>query len=145
MDKSKARAIANRAIRPLRSAMALQPWSIDLVWGPIPGDAPDGLCVKGQCTVSDTYSTAIIEIDHNQISSERELLSVLRHEMMHLLNAELTGTLRAQMREATTEPISGVLDTALMHGVERMVWHMEQMLDQGLNMTPKRMIARHKS
>lgn len=128
MDKSTAKLIIDDRLKPMRNAMQLNQWTIDVVWGHIDGEA--GGQVKGQCTADPKYMRASIELDPESHADEADLLRTLRHELLHIFHAEYQ-LYRRQVGHVVSDTTFDGLDEAYQQASERTVWMMEQMLDHG--------------
>ncbi len=147
MRNSEAKMIVKKVLPWLRWAMQLQRWDIDIVWGPIEDDEglPASHCVQGQVFSQDQYQEATIEIDHTSIPNAKRLIEVLRHEMLHLLHADVRSGLMPQIGAAVSAKMADVLDVACQMAVERLVTNMERMFDNGIGLPPEAMIRRAKA
>ena len=134
MKLREAKKIANRAIRVLRGAMYLNNWTINLEWRALPDN------FQGRITADARYRVAEIEIDNEKHDTEEDLLSTLRHEMAHIYHADFKLFERAVSHLVRDHELNA-LHEIFAHAQETTVTAIETMLESGLGLTPKRMIA----
>lgn len=134
MNHDQARQIVDDAILPMRAALSLQSWKIDIVYRRL----DDGL--MGTCRPNTPYTDAVIEIDCEQAEDADTLLRTLRHELLHIVHSEFQV-----IRKIAGQFIDGdafdAVDVGYTMGAERTVTALESMLDN-LGMSPKRLIKR---
>lgn len=119
MNADDAHAIIRANVDRLRDQLRLWDWHIDVRCKRL----NEG--TAGQCQVQAPYLRASIEIDNEQVSDERELLHVLRHELVHVFcwPFHAYGEHVAEMTEGDS------VDSAWTFYLERMVWSVEKLLD----------------
>lgn len=134
MTIRQARKAALAALPWLRSAMMLSSWRVNLNWV----DLEPGLLAR--CRTDARYRVADVEIDAKQHETEAQILSTLWHELAHILHAEFKlFELAAShlISKPARESLGEVYDAAQ----EKTVVAIGLMLEQGLGLTPEKMIA----
>lgn len=140
MNQRQAKRLFKKHLPHLRWAMQLQDWDVTAVWGPMePVDGASRWSPIAVCTTDPKYRRATIELDHNQLESEQHLLEVLLHELAHVIHADLQTYRRCVMEHVSGKAFEA-LDIVYQHTVERIVWNIEQMLKNGLGLTPAAMM-----
>ena len=134
MKKTEARKILKESIRGLRSAMSLQSWQINIEWR----DMEAGNLAT--CRTDARYRLADIEVDHSQHEDRAHLLSTLRHELMHIFHAEFK-LFELGTSHLISKPARDSLGEVYNAAQEKTVAAIEAMLEQGLGLTPEKMIA----
>lgn len=135
MDRSHVREIVDESIRPLRSALGLQQWTIHVVYEAL----EEG--TRGLCHADPKYYEATIRLDPEQIDHAAGVLDVLRHEMLHIVHAEFQ-TYRRQVSELIGEAERRALDHGFDRACEDIVHRLSYMLDTCLRFSTKRLIGR---
>lgn len=128
MDTSQAREIVTAALKPMRWRLQLNMWDVDVRYRCL----EDGL---GTCTPEVKHDTAVIEIDSEEHESSDDILNTLRHELIHLMLANLE-TYRKAVGQLVDDKAFDALDEFWRHAVERTVLNFERCLDHGLGQTP---------
>ena len=128
MTPDQVQEIVEDAINPMAVALRLSEWSIDFVHRRLDG--------KAEITVHPAYRDAAVSFDADNFETDAQVRRTLRHELLHLMHADLTG-----MRDGDVGEDGGTFESNVrwQYGVERLVWSLERMLDaQGL--TPEALI-----
>jgi hypothetical protein len=125
LDHSQVRSIVNANVEKMRWALQLQDWHIHVTHVHLDGDA------IGDCRPEPTYQRAYIRIDSDGHDTEEKVLDTLRHEMLHLLDAEME-TYRKAVSQLLPDDVFNALDEFFRRAVEGMVGRVERMLDYGL-------------
>jgi hypothetical protein len=144
MDKSEVARVVNAAIKPLRAALYLQAWEIDIKYHHIEPNRPmpEGYGVRGDCFCDPKYQHAVIRLDPEMFSSESMVLDTLRHELLHIFHHH-----HATLRDAYEKLLPDPQQQAALNGLlalvaESSVRCIENMLDIGLNSPVRSMIRR---
>lgn len=132
MDHSKVREIVNAHIKQMRWALQLQDWQIDVTHVHLDGDA------IGDCRPEPTYRRAYIRIDSDKCDDVNEVLETLRHEMLHIFDAEME-TYRKAVSQLISDETFNAIDEFFRQAVEGMVHRVERMLDHGLKIGAQEM------
>lgn len=136
MEVESVRKIADPAILALQNAMALDRWKIRLKYQELNDDA-------GHAYVFAQQRDGGIILNPSHMENEEDTLMVLRHELLHFVLGPL-DSYAAQVQKVvdSDETIGKVLAEAHDDAVERCLSLIEAMLDHGLGMTPKKMVAK---
>lgn len=128
-----AKAVIDPAVRPMRHALGLNNWRVDIEYGVL-GER------LGECVVNATYQRGTVTIDPAQHESEDELLDTLRHELLHLIHGDFETC-----RRITAQFIEGdsfdAMDVGWHLGAERTVLALERLLDS-LGLGPRELVAK---
>lgn len=122
MDKSKAEQVANANIGRIASELQLNGWRLEVSFVPLGADN------YGSCTPDPRSCRAEIEIDPAAHDDEAGLLKTLRHELLHILNADFE-TYRKAVRQFVSEDAFNALDQFFEHASETLVMRLERILD----------------
>lgn len=125
LDHSQVRDIVNANIKRMRWALQLQDWRIDVSYGHL----EEG--VRGECRLGIGHKKAAIIIDNDKCDDERMVLETLRHELLHLFDAEME-LYRHAARHLVDGASFDAIDELFLHAAERFVGALERMLDHGL-------------
>lgn len=142
MEVATAKKIVNEHVEWLRWALGLQHWTIHIVYKRL-GTA-EGQTVLGRCETNRRYREATISIDNDEIESETQILRVLRHELLHVFHAGFE-TYRQMAHEMIDGKAMDAMDVAFHDSIEAVVAHIEHMLDAGLGLDAKGVVARAKA
>lgn len=138
MDQSQARKIIHESLKPLRWIMGLQDWTIDIEYCHIPSEGK-ALYTKADVLTVDSHKKAKIRIDPAQHDDPADLLRSFRHELIHMLHAEMQLFKRQAIELLGAEDkTDNALEHAWVIGVEALVRKVEEMLDE-LGYSPTRM------
>lgn len=141
MDHSMCRKIVLESLAPLTRALHLRDWSISVKFQPL-GD--NDHVIFADCTPDVRYRKATIRIDPAPHTSRADVLRSLRHELLHVVLAE-RETYRQVIEPALSEREFEMAEKALERAEEGTVNSIELFLDEGLGLTPERMISMAKS
>ncbi len=125
LDHSYVRNVVNANIKKMRWAMQLQDWQIDVTYLHLDGDA------VADCRPEPTYRKAYIRIDNDKCADTEDVLETLRHEMLHIFDADME-TYRKAVAQLVPDDVFNALDEFFKQAVEGMVSRLERMLDDGL-------------
>lgn len=138
MDKSKLRQIVQAKVEKLRWALQLQDWKLDVEYCHI-GDRDDDESIVGNCTPRLGYRCATIKLDPEHIHEDEDVIEILRHELLHLIHADLTLLMDAIEPHIQRDGFK-TIQRIYWHAIEKIVGNIERMLDNGLGLSPDRMI-----
>lgn len=124
MDREEARKYVNDTIEDASGALALGPWSIDVVYGACSG----GQKVWGECFSEPKYMRGTITINTDEHETLEQVGKTVRHELLHLVHAEF-NSYRAACTQALTKQEDDITDTVFDLAAERVVNTLETMLD----------------
>jgi hypothetical protein len=100
MDRSEAKAIVDREIESLQERLGIPHWSIVIDYDL--RKSSEGYVTRGICEWRVDYNKASISLDPDCLDDEAELLSVLRHELFHVLLSPFTvflNTIKPLLRD----------------------------------------------
>lgn len=140
MDQSEAKKLVHKYFRTFQRALHLNNWHFHFVYGPI---TVEGERVMGRCATSPERYDCTIELDPQQHDDDEEFVDTLRHEMLHVLHADMQ-TLRRCLHELLSEGDFKIVAELENLACERIVSHLEFMLDHGLGLKPEAMVQRVK-
>lgn len=132
LDHSTVRDIVNAHIKKMRWALQLQDWRIDVSYGPL----TEG--TRGECQLQIGHKKAAIRIDNDKCDDEHMVLQTLRHELLHLFDAEME-LYRNAIRHLLANETFDAVDELFLHAAERLVGSLERMLDHGLKIGVREM------
>jgi len=148
MDKSKAREIVKKVMPKLQSLLGLDDWNINISLQHIDADESErdwseNYTIMGSCLANHCYNTASITIDHELARKPKELVDVLRHEMLHIFHSDF-NIVRDQVKVALDEKTFKIVDEVFCLASEKTVSRIESMLNRGLKITAKKMMEAQK-
>ncbi len=127
MDESKVREIVNAHVKEMRWALQLQDWRINVFYRHLDGEA------VADCRSNAGSRQAWIRIDNDKCDDKEEVLTTLRHELLHIFHAEMETYRKAVGQLIEDGPFNAV-DEFFQQANEKFVTRIEQMLDYGLGM-----------
>jgi len=133
MDLSKAKAIVKEAAKPMKMALGLHDWKLEIEWRHLEG-------VMAKCRALPAERMACIEFDNDAHGTKKDLLETLLHELLHCVHAH-TGLLRHGVRQHLTEECWETYEDLHIYVIECIVRSLEEML-MASGMTIPRLIAR---
>lgn len=125
LDHSQVRSIVNANIEKMRWALQLQDWQIGVVYVALEEST------RAECRLQVGHKKAEIRIDCDQCDDEPDVLRVLRHELLHVYDADME-LYRAAVRHLLGGEAFDAVDEVFLHAAERLVGSIERMLDHGL-------------
>lgn len=137
MDKSQVETIVTKYVGRYRSALGLQKWRLNIYYGPI-SDAPDQSTAKAQMTIDGAHHSAGMTIDPDAAESEEDVLTTLRHELLHLTHGYF-DTYRKSVGAHLSPRVQNSTDEVWELACEHTVSTLEMMLDHGLSIPLKEM------
>lgn len=135
MSVDSLRAFAADSIRPIRDSLALNRWAIEVEYCSL----ADGL--MGDVTLLHKYYRAYIRIDLQKHPNKRSVLDTVRHEMLHIVLADLELIKEVGDQAITAMESSNMFSSTFDHGVEKCVANLELLLDK-LGITPQSLIRK---
>ena len=141
MDKSRVCKIIKKVMPALQSLLALEDWKFDITVEHIgPEDGEDRQSVlMGSCVAQANYHTAAITINPEQCGSPKDVVDILRHEMIHGFHSD-HDIMRGQLRHVVDEKMFKMFEEVYYHAAEKTVCRIEAMLNRGLGVTAKKMM-----
>lgn len=125
MDHSVVKNIVDAHIKKMRWALQLQDWRIDVTHVHLDDDT------VGDCRPEPTYRKAHIRIDADGHQDEHAVLNTLRHEMLHIFDADME-TYRKAVSQLVPDDVFNAVDEFFKQAAEGVVCRLERMLDHGL-------------
>lgn len=125
MDQSKVKELVNANIKQMRWALQLQDWNIDVTCGPLEANC------GGTCKSDPKRQRACIEINPAAHEDEVDVVTTLRHELLHVLHADFE-TYRKAVSQLVDSSTFNAIDEFFSHAAESLVARLERMLDHGL-------------
>ena len=119
MDRSEAKKIIERELPKLRKAMGLGHWDYSWSLGPCSSREERGekIVTRAYCNIALEYEKFFIQIDSDEIDDEETLLSILRHELFHVVLAPFELVRETFVPDFEDEPPSKEMRST------RKVWH----------------------
>lgn len=135
LDHSTVRNIVNAHIKKMRWALQLQDWSIDVSYGHLENGT------RGECQLHVRHRKAAIRIDSDDCDDEQVVLKTLRHELLHVFDAEME-VYRNAVRHLLAPETFDAIDELFLYAAERLVGSLERMLEDGLKIGVAEMCER---
>lgn len=136
MDQSKVETIVNRYVGRYRSALGLQGWNLKLYYSPLADNEDQSF--KAQATINAAHHSAAITIDPGAAESEEDVLTSLRHELLHLVHGYFDAYRKAVLPHLSPR-VQSSTDEIWDLASEHTVLMLEMMLDHGLSVPLKEM------
>jgi hypothetical protein len=144
MKLREARAAVLRAIRPMKAALGLNRWGIDILYDETPFPTDVNLARLVSCEADSTRFCATVVLYTARLEDEKALCETLRHELLHIVCAEtdvLTREIGPMLRGDEAEDVCRRL---VEDAQERTVSHLEYLLDQGVRIGVPELLRRGK-
>lgn len=135
MDKSEMRRVLNDALRPMRTALSLNEWFVNLRVTHL-----DKSCA--QCLADPDYSRATLSFDVEDFDGEKDLLESLLHELLHVMISEFEVYRKAVRPLVDSDAGWAAIEEVYIHACEVTVRRLEDMLTHGVSTTPRRLVTR---
>ena len=123
-------------------AYQVQGWEVNLR---IVDDLPlneDGSETTGQVFVYPLYERATIEIDPDRFATKAALAKTLRHEVAHILHADIERSARIAWDACAGKRARAILERVYFDAAEQLVGKIERMFDVGLGLKPLQLARR---
>lgn len=129
MDQSKVREVVNKHLKPIRDALQLSDWWIDVEYSSLADGTPAEVWMKPR------YRRALIKFDPAQQESREHILRNLRHELLHLVLApyDLYSNAVSEMLDEQYQKVDSQL---FSDACEVTVGNLERILDWGIPFRP---------
>jgi len=122
MDSSKVEKIVNKNISKMQAALGVSDWDVIMSYY--------GTDHAGEVRFRPGYRSAYITLDPSRLMSKGEVLNVLRHELIHLLAAELDIYRNTFMKFVSDQPRTiEAMEELYDSVVEKLVGNIERVLD----------------
>lgn len=126
MQKRDVEQIVNNILPSWKQAFGIEDWDIEIEYATLPGKC------FAETTTSSRYNHALIQMDTQKFQNEDQVLDIFRHELIHVLTADLSVYRKVicatmtQEQDKTEQEIGGWL-------WERLVFRIEAMLNRNLS------------
>lgn len=115
MDESKIRLIVDANIDRLKTQLNLKDWEITIEINSLADDS-----MHGMCDALVDYQKALIILDPASMDTEKEVLSVLTHELLHIITATF-HVYKFTVNCFLTEQKRNAVDITFRYAEERVV------------------------
>ena len=143
MDKSELKKIIDKSIAPMRNALCLNEWTVQVFYETLGKSDHMRRSQIAESRPDPKYMDAWIKFYCEEIDDENEVLNTLRHELLHFLHADMQ-IMRRAVADMLTEKEFNVYTELHQHVCERIVHCIEALLDN-LNFDPKKLIQHGKA